>query len=292
MDRLKRKCFLIPVVVLLPAILLALAIQASAAERLIRQRPTIVMIHGMFVGPWCWDNFKTYFEEKGYRCVTLTLRYHDVPLSSPPDPRLGSVSLVDYARDAETEIRKLKDKPVIIGHSMGGLIAQILGSRGLAKSIVLISPAAPSGINAVTWSVIKSAWHSRTRIALWNRPMSPSFEGAAYSSLHLLTPEEQKRVFERFTYESGRAAWEIGFWFFDPERASEVDASGITCPVLTAVGTEDRLTPASVVKKVHEKYGRVSTYQEFPGHSHWIIAEPGWEEVAGFVHSWILNVVP
>jgi pimeloyl-ACP methyl ester carboxylesterase len=280
-----RKYILTIAVLLL--VLQAQVFPASAANRPTQKNPTLMMIHGMFVGPWCWDSFKTYFEAKGYPCVTLTLRYHDVPLSSPPDPGLGTTSLLDYVQDAETEIRKLKDKPVIIGHSMGGLIAQILGSRGLAKSIVLISPAAPGGINAVTWSVIKSAWHNRTRIALWNRPMSPSFEGVAYSSLHLLSDEEQKRVFERFTYESGRAAWEIGFWFFDPGRASKVDASGVTCPVLTVVGTEDRLTPPSVVKKVHKKYERVSTYKEFPNHAHWIIAEPGWEEVAGFIDSWM-----
>jgi non-heme chloroperoxidase len=265
----------------------ALSSPAFAAGKPGQKKPTLVMIHGMFVGPWCWNDFKAYFEQRGYTCRTLTLRYHDTPLGSPPDSGLGATSLFDYVADAEAEIKTLKEKPVIIGHSMGGLIAQILGSRGLARSLVLISPAAPRGINAVTWRALKSAWHNRSRIALWGKPMSPSFEGVAYSSLHLLPYEEQKKVFEKFTYESGRVAWEIGFWFFDFKKATRVDESGVTCPVLMVVGTEDRLTPPSVVKKIHEKYARVSTYKEFPNHSHWIIAEPDWEEAADFIHSWM-----
>jgi pimeloyl-ACP methyl ester carboxylesterase len=248
---------------------------------------TIVMIHGMFVGSWCWDNFKKYFEDRGYKCITPTLRYHDTPLSSPANPNLGTTSIVDYVNDIEKEIRRIDEPPIIIGHSMGGLISQILASRGLAKSTVLIAPAAPRGINAITWSVIKSAWYNRERMGLWDEPILPALEGAAYSSLHLLTPQEQKRVYKRFSYESGRAAWEIGFWIFDGKKATFVDAEKVTCPVLIIVGTEDRLTPPSVTRKIKDKYTKNSTYIEFNNHAHWIIGEEGWEKVAEVIYDWL-----
>lgn len=99
---------------------------------------TIFMIHGMWCGAWYWDNYKGFFEDKGYRCVTTTLRFHDVDPGETPHPRLGATSLLDYAEDLEEEIRQLGDKPIIMGHSMGGLLTQILGGRGLAKVLVLL----------------------------------------------------------------------------------------------------------------------------------------------------------
>jgi pimeloyl-ACP methyl ester carboxylesterase len=107
----------------------------------------IVMIHGMWGGAWCFDNFKHFFEEKGYQCFTPILRHHNVDPKDIPNPGLGRTSLLDYAQDLEEYIHKLDDKPIIIGHSMGGLLAQILGSRELGKAIVLLTPAPPSGIS-------------------------------------------------------------------------------------------------------------------------------------------------
>ena len=108
----------------------------------------IVMIHGMWGGGWFWENFKTFFERQGYQCLTPTLRYHDADPQDDPDPRLGTTSLMDYARDIEDQISALGERPILMGHSMGGLLAQILGSRGLAQALVLLTPASPSGINA------------------------------------------------------------------------------------------------------------------------------------------------
>jgi non-heme chloroperoxidase len=250
-------------------------------------QPVIVMIHGMFVGPWCWDSYRKYFEQRGYRVITPTLRYHDLPLSSPPNPGLMETGIRDYVADVEKEIRTLDQKPIIIGHSMGGLIAQILACKGLARSTILIAPAVPRGINPISWTGIKSFWINRQRFGHWREPLRPTFEGAAYSSLHLLPPDEQKKVFDKFTYESPRAAWEIGFWYFDRHKSTDVDESKVNCPILTIVGTEDRLTPPGVARKIHNKYKSVSTYREFNRHSHFIIAEPGWEESASSIEAWI-----
>ena len=197
---------------------------------------TIVMIHGMYGGSWYWENYKNFLEQRGFRCHTPTLRYHDMDPNDKPDLRLGTTSLLDYARDLEEYIHNLDQKPFLMGHSMGGLLAQILGARGLAKGLVLLTPASPSGINALKYSVIKS------------------------------------------------------FWLLDFKGGSKVDQSNVSCPVLVVAGTEDRITPASVVRKVANKYDAVSTYKEFENHAHWVIAEPGWEEIAEFASDWLNQI--
>jgi pimeloyl-ACP methyl ester carboxylesterase len=248
---------------------------------------TIFMIHGMWGGPWYWENYRHVFEGEGYRCVTTTLLYHDMDPRGVPDPRLGTTSLLDYAEALEQEVRQLGAKPILMGHSMGGLLAQILGARGLAKALVLLTPASPSGIVALTPSVVRSFWSIQTTWGFWKKPMRQTFGEAVYSMMHLLSEKEQKETYDKFVYESGRAACEIGYWLFDSKGASKVDESKVTCPVLVVAGAKDRITPASVVRRVARKYKAVSTYKEFENHAHLVVAEPRWQEVAEYVGGWL-----
>jgi pimeloyl-ACP methyl ester carboxylesterase len=249
-------------------------------------KKTIFMIHGMWGGPWYWENYKKYLEEKGYNCVATTLRYHDMNPKDTPDPRLGTTSLLDYASDLEKEITQLGSKPIVMGHSMGGLLAQILGSRGVAEALVLLTPASPRGIMAITPSVLRSFWSIMMKWGFWKKPMRQSFKAAVYSMMHLLSPEEQRAAYDRFVYESGRAAFEIGFWLLDMKKANKVDAEKTTCPVLVIGGKQDRITPASVVRKVAARY-KGATYKEYPDHAHWVLAEQGWQDIAAFIADWL-----
>jgi len=248
---------------------------------------TMVMIHGMWGSGWYWENFKSFFESKGYQCVVPTLRYHDMDPNGVPDPRLGTTSLLDYAEDLEKLIRELQVRPILMGHSMGGLLAQILGSRGLAKALVLLTPASPRGIIALKPSVIKSFWSGLTTWGFWRKPFRQTFDEAVYSMLNQMPSESWKSIYDKFVYESGRAAFEIGFWLFDSKRAARVDESKVTCPVLVIAGEKDRIVPVSVTRKVAEKYRGVSTYKEFSDHAHWVIAEPGWQQIAEYVEAWL-----
>ncbi len=133
------------------------------------------MIHGMWGSPCYWENYINLFEKEDYDCVTTTLRFHDMDPKDAPDPRLGTTSLLDYAEDLEQEIQQLGVKPIVIGHSMGRLLAQILGSRGLAKALVLLAPASPAGIMALTPSVIKSFWSIQMKWGFLKKPMRQSF---------------------------------------------------------------------------------------------------------------------
>ncbi|HEY5993510.1 MAG TPA: alpha/beta hydrolase [Gallionellaceae bacterium] len=248
---------------------------------------TLLMIHGMWGTSEDWNNYRRFFEARGYRCVAPTLPYHDVSPQAAPDPRLGTTSLLDYAAALEQEIRKLGETPVIMGHSMGGLLAQMLGARGLAERLVLLAPAAPAGILSITPSVARSFWSMQTQWGFWKKPIRQTFAEAVYSMMHLLPEEERRKNYDKFVYESGRAASEIGYWFFDPRGAARVDESKVTCPVLVIGATQDRITPASCVRRVAKKYRAVATYKEFANHAHWMLAEPGWEEIAEYAAGWL-----
>ena len=252
---------------------------------------TIVMIHGMWGTGSHWENFKGFFEDRGYQCVVPTLRFHDMDPNELPDPRLGTTSLLDYAADLEKLIRELQVTPILMGHSMGGVLAQILGSRELAKALVLLSPSPPHGIIALRPSVIKSFWSALTRWGFWKKPFRLTFSETAYSMLNRMPTENKKTIYDKFVYESGRVACEIGFWFFDWRGAARVDESKVTCPVLIVAGEEDRIHPISVTRKIAEKYKGVATYKELSGHAHWIIGEPGWQKIAEDIEEWLHQVL-
>lgn len=245
------------------------------------------MVHGMYSAAWCWDNFRAYFEQKGYCCRTPTLRHHEVGAGSPPAIGLGETSLTDYVQDLSTYIRALPEKPIIIGHSMGGLLSQMLAAKGLAKSLILLAPAPPSGINVLQWSVIRSFSGVLRQWRFWHKPHRLSFNAAVYAPLQRLTFDEQKTLYPLLVQESGRVISEIGLWFLDPKRAAKVDETKVNCPVLIVVGSKDRMTPASVANKIFKKYRRVATYKEFDQHGHWLLGEQGWVKVADFINNWI-----
>ncbi len=250
---------------------------------------TIFMIHGMWGGGWYWQNYVQFFENEGYKCIAPTIRYHDISSNEEPDPRLGSTSILNYAEDLEREIRllDLDEPPILMGHSMGGLLAQILASRRLAKALVLLTPASPRGINALTFSVIRCFLRPLFRYGFWRKHHRLTFRKSVYAILHLMPPNEQKSVYEKMVFESGRAAAEIGMWWADSNKATEVDESKITCPILVIAGKEDRITPEKVVKMVAKKYSALDYYKAYENHAHWIIGEPGWEEVAKDISDWL-----
>lgn len=254
---------------------------------------TILMIHGMWTGSWIWDNYKLFLEERGYKCLAPNLRYHSSNSKNAPDSRLGTTSLLDYAEDLEKEIQKLSETPIIIGHSMGGLLAQILGSRGLAKALVLLTPAPPAGV----WNeppdpeTLKKGYQSVISKLNWfKEPIKPTFDEAVYSELHLLPQKERKIVYDKWVYESGWANFEFGAWQSDPKKAAYVNNTNITCPVLAVAALQDRAISPLLVKKIAEYYNEVSMYKEFENHAHWLIGEPGWEDVFEYVWDWISNL--
>lgn len=252
---------------------------------------TIVMIHGMWGSGDIWDGYKAYFEALGYRVIAPTLRLHGEKYRVTAPEELGYVSILDYAADLEKDIRALDEKPIIIGHSMGGLIAQILASRGLAEKLVLLTSAPPAGILALRPSSTRTFLSVLSQWGFWKKPMRLTFDEAKYGILGLLSPEQQTIEYAKYCFESGRAAYEIAFWILDSNKATAVNTKSVTCPVLVIAGAKDKIVPASVVKQIAKKYEKTTavTFKLYEEHGHAIQRQDGWQDIAAFVANWLKN---
>ncbi|MDE2420658.1 MAG: alpha/beta hydrolase [Gammaproteobacteria bacterium] len=250
---------------------------------------TIFMIHGMWGSGEIWTGYKEYFEAQGYRVIAPTLRLHGEKYKAVAPQELGTVSILDYVDDLEKEIRALNEKPIIMGHSMGGLLAQILASRGLASKLVLLTSAPPAGVLALRPSSTRTFLSVLSIWGFWKKPMRLTLEEAKYGILNLLTPEQQVEEYNKYSFESGQAAFEIAFWPLDGNKATYVDGDAIKCPILVIAGGKDKIVPASVVKQIYKKYKKTNdvTYKVFKKFAHAIHQQKGWQEIADYVADWL-----
>jgi non-heme chloroperoxidase len=249
-----------------------------------KSRPPVVMIHGAFCGPWSLDGFKQKFEAAGYKVHVPCLRFHDV--AEPPEA-LATTSLSDFTDDLETEIAGLGVAPILLGYSMGGLLAQMLAARSEAAAMVLVAPSAPWGVPPSTLFEIGAAQAMLLNSGFWNRILEPNRDAAMISSLGLLPRDERDAVFNRLVPESGRATFEIMHWGMDMSRGSEVDSNAVECPLLFVSGSEDRINPPGTVARNAALYGDRAVHETFEGVGHWLIGEPGWEKIAARALAWL-----
>lgn len=251
---------------------------------------TIVFLHGAFCAGWAMDKFAGFFRAENYSVLTPTLRFHEIVPQTRAPTALGTTSVLDYVGDVEALIKDLPEAPILIGHSMGGLIAQILATRTPVRAIVALAPSAPWGTLPTTHWEIAAAQGLYLAGQFWNRPIKPKFWIAASHALDLLPEPERDDVFNRFVPESGLATFEILHWPMDMRRASFVEARGVSCPVLCLAGAQDRVNPPRTVASIAKRYRERGAFEEFKGHSHWLIGEPGWERIAGRAAAWLKEV--
>ncbi|WP_339911140.1 alpha/beta hydrolase [Symmachiella dynata] len=115
---------------------------------------TVVFIHGTNAGPWTMANFAEYFAGKGFACHCPAYRHHD-PSPSPKDEELiKGLSIADYVEDIASFVGTLKTQPILIGHSLGGIVAQKLASCGLASALILLN-------GSVNWGILPTTDHER-----------------------------------------------------------------------------------------------------------------------------------
>jgi len=247
-------------------------------------KPPIVLIHGAFCGPWSLEGLQQKFEEAGYSCTTPALRFHDEPR---PPAALGTTGLADYVADLEDEIRALNGPPILVGHSMGGLLAQQLAARLEVRALILLAPSAPWGTPPTTLFEIGAAQAMHLNPGYWNKVLEPNRDVALAHSLDKLPKHMRDEVYDRLVPESGRATFEILNWGLDLNHASGVEVDKVTAPLLFLTGSEDRINPPSTVARIAALYGARATNEVLQGMGHWLIGEPGWEKLADRALVWL-----
>lgn len=247
-----------------------------AAPRGARKPFPLLFVHGMWGGSWGWENYLRAAAEAGWEAWALNLRGHH---GSRAVAKLGDVSVLDYVQDVLDCLRVL-GKAVLVGHSMGGLIAQKVAEIGGVRAAVLIASAAPRGILMLRWPVV-------LRMARYlppmfrNTPFVPTRADSDALFLNCLAPERQAEVYARLVPESGRAARELAFGSIVVKR--------VDCPTLVVAAQQDRITPPAVQRRIAAKCA--AKYLEISGYGHVLILEEGWERPFREILGWIESAV-
>jgi pimeloyl-ACP methyl ester carboxylesterase len=245
----------------------------------------IVMIHGANEGGWAFEKFKAVFEELGWTCHAPDLVGHGLDADKKGAALVG-VGMVDYLNELEAFLKTVAPQPVLLGHSMGGVLCQQLAAKGLARAIVLVSPAPRAGILPQTDSEKQLGQDLMSLGAFWKTVINPDFDLARVLSLNCIPEAERRAVFDKFGPESGRAFFELFFWMFDQTDATKVDTVAITCPVLCVEGADDKLVSPATARAAADGYPG-ATYWELQGHGHMLVLEPGANEIARRIAAWL-----
>lgn len=252
-----------------------------------RARPPVVMIHGMWGGPQVWEPFRSVYESRGYTVHTPTLRHHDIGPGDRPDPALGTTSLGDYCADLAAFIDTLDTVPVLVGHSMGGLLAQRLTAQGRACAAVLLCSACPRGVLPMRGVMLPGTARIFSKPGFWKKANRLNAWEARYALFNRLPRAEAEKQTRRLLWESGRAASEIVFAAAMPNGPATLDYRVNEVALLSLAGGADRIVPAGVCAANARRYGRRCDYRVYPEHAHWILGEPGWERVAADSLDWL-----
>lgn len=246
---------------------------------------TIVMVHGANCGGWCFDKFRKVFERFGFTCHAPDLIGHGADKETGR-AALAQTGIADCRAQMASFVAQLPEQPVLLGHSMGAVIAQQLAADGLAQRLVLVSPGPRAGIVPPTGPEKQLCQDLMTIGPFWERALDPNFDLACAYTLNLLPAHEQRAVFDRFGPESGRALFELFFWMFDQTGATRVKTDKVRCPVLCLSGAQDRIVSLATAKATAEAYPQ-SMFWALDDHAHMLLLEKGAEDIAARIARWI-----
>ena len=262
------------------------------------ERTPLVLIHGAWLSSSSWENFANYFEKRGFAVSApeWPRKHGDVEELRADGDELAGLGVDEIVDHYETLIRALRRPAVLIGHSFGGLIVELLLDRGLGRAGVALSPAPPKGILVLPFSSLKAAAPALAHPSKWHGVVTLAPEEFTYGFVNTFTPEDAAAAYERYAVpETGQIFYEAGFANFRMNPPTEVDfMNGERAPLLIVGATEDNTVPASLAKKQYKKYERSSArtdYVEFEGRPHLLMAADGWDEVAASVENWVAGVL-
>ncbi|MEM6630805.1 MAG: alpha/beta hydrolase [Bacteroidota bacterium] len=254
---------------------------------------TIVFIHGLFMNNKTWEGWKTFFENEGYTCYAPAHPKHQgepAELRANPPKGLEAVQFQDWISNLETLVDGLPEKPILIGHSFGGLTAQKLVESGRAEAAILISSAPPKGNTTLKPSFFKanstviSPFKGKT---VFNPEEEKYKKWFHFAIANTMTREESDAQFEKFAVPESRETPRAAL-----KKIAKINTQKPHVPMLFLGGLEDVIVPNVLIRKTIKKYtdeNSIVDFQFFEGKDHFICGAPGWEEVATYCLAWVSN---
>lgn len=251
------------------------------------------MIHGVGCGGDAWDVLIPKFEAQDCACTAPTLFPEKRTAENPPDD-LKNLRLNDYIEQVQKWAEEIQtetgQKPILIGHSMGGLIAQVLATRDLLEAAIFLTPAAPkdclkrSATAMITFGNILIQGEEKAR----HMPHKVWERGFSYGVLNRIDKEHHAKIYEKALFDSGQV-------YGDILDGVEVDESKINIPTLTIGARHDRATPVTGARKMAEKYAKSPVpgdYLEYQNSGHWLVNEPATDQMMTDIIAWLDQKVP
>lgn len=274
-------------------------VKDSPVESKKAQKHTIVLIHGLWMTPISWENFKGKFQELGYDVMAPGWPGHEgdieeVRKNAPEN--LANLGLGDVVEHYANIIHAMEWPPILVGHSFGGLVVQVLLDKGYGSAGVGIDSAAPKGVHKLTYAELKSAFPVLSRPGNRHKAVGLTFDEFHYSFANNLSKKDAKVAYDKYSIpDTGRAVFESVFDDFNSHAPTNVNyKNNNRSPLLLIAGGNDHTVPSAVSKSNYDKYrdsGAVTDFHEFPDRSHLTILEDGWEEVVDYIDEWINNTL-
>jgi non-heme chloroperoxidase len=259
----------------------------------------VVFVHGLWLLPSSWERWARVFEDAGY--AALMPGWPDDPetvAEALADPqRFADKTIAQVADHIEGVVRGLNRKPAIVGHSFGGLLAQILAGRGLSAATVAIDPAPFRGVLPLPLSALKSAWPVLGNPANRHRAVPLTFEQFRFGFANAVSEAEARQLFEEFAVPApGAPLFQAATANFNPWSEARVDTGNpARGPLLIISGEKDNTMPwaiASAAYKQQQHNSAVTEIVELPNRGHALTIDSGWREVADTALAFIRRFAP
>lgn len=234
----------------------------------------VLCLHGLFAGSWVFERVLPLIAARGYPAAALSFRGHP---PAPPLASIGRTSVAAYCHDA-FEAARAMERPIVIGHSLGGLVALLLASRNLVRAAVLVSSAPPRGISVLSRPLLLRMPRYLPPLLL-SRPFLPTRNDLDALVLNEVPAAERADIRQRFVADSGRAARQVALGVHD------VPLRSLRAPLLVVGAERDRFVPLSVARRLARRYD--APLHVARGHGHFLFAEPGWEHEVSAILDWI-----
>lgn len=255
----------------------------------------VVFIHGLWIHASAWKPWQELFESKGYTTSAPGWPGDgDTVASTRGDPDalagIGIEAICHHYRDL---FEQDGVTPIVVGHSFGGLIAQLLLANGYAVAAVAIDPAPIKGVKSLPFSQLRSAFPVLLNPANKNRTVSLTQSQFRYAFGNAITETESNTLFDRWTIPGpGRPLFEDASANFKRNSPAEIDTHAASRgPLLLASGSLDHTVPASVTRAVKKLYAggtaSLTDYHEYEGKGHSLTIDSGWSEVARDALEWL-----